>query len=55
MTLEIELIGRLYAFKGSIDALLDCTFNVLVFFIAIVSCLSISRSFLRYIVNRAFS
>jgi hypothetical protein len=54
MALEIELIGRLYVFKDPIDALLDYTFSVLVFFIATVSCLSISRSLLRFIVNRAF-
>jgi hypothetical protein len=54
MALEIGLTGRLYVFKGPVDAFLDYAFGVLAFFVATVSCLSISRSFLRYIINRAF-
>jgi hypothetical protein len=55
MAFERGLTGLLYAFEGPADALLDCTFSVLVFYIVTVSCLSISYSFLHYIVNRAFS
>jgi hypothetical protein len=54
MAFERGLTGLLYVFKGPVDALLDCAFGVLVFYVATVSCLSISRSFLRYIINRAF-
>jgi hypothetical protein len=55
MALEIGFTGRLFEFEGPADALVDCAFGVLVFFVATVSCLCISRSFLRCIVNRAFS
>jgi hypothetical protein len=55
MAFERGLTGLLYAFKGPADALLDCAFSVLAFYVITVSCLSISRSFLHYIVNRAFS